>query len=59
MKLPRTWLVRVQASTAHPPTNTRITVPEVLETHYPVRLDWFEFRYWSGGFGHWDAGAMG
>jgi 5-oxoprolinase (ATP-hydrolysing) len=32
-------------------TNTRITDPEILAFHYPVRLDYFRIRKNSGGKG--------
>lgn len=37
-------------------TNTRITDPEILELRYPVRLDRFEIRRGSGGWGRWKGG---
>jgi 5-oxoprolinase (ATP-hydrolysing) len=35
----------------HHMTNTRITDPEILEHHYPVRLERFQLRPGSGGKG--------
>ena len=40
----------------HHMTNTRITDPEVMEYHYPVRLERFEIRAGSGGKGHFTGG---
>jgi 5-oxoprolinase (ATP-hydrolysing) len=37
-------------------TNTRITDPEILEFRYPVRLDRFGIRKYSGGQGLWNGG---
>ena len=37
-------------------TNTRITDPEILEFRYPVRLDLFGIRKYSGGKGIWNGG---
>lgn len=37
-------------------TNTRATDPEILENRYPVRLDRYEIRTGSGGFGTWRGG---
>lgn len=37
-------------------TNTRITDPEVLESHYPVILQRFEIRKGTGGKGKWNGG---
>jgi 5-oxoprolinase (ATP-hydrolysing) len=37
-------------------TNTRITDPEVLENHYPVRLERFAIRGGSGGDGKYRGG---
>lgn len=37
-------------------TNTRITDPEVLETHYPVRVREFSRRHGSGGSGRYRGG---
>ncbi len=37
-------------------TNTRITDAEVLEFRYPVRLDHFMMREYSGGKGKWKGG---
>ncbi len=40
----------------HHMTNTRITDPEVMEYHYPVRLERFEIRTGSGGKGQFTGG---
>ena len=40
----------------HHMTNTRITDPEVMEYHYPVRLERFEIRRGSGGQGRQQGG---
>ncbi len=40
----------------HHMTNTRITDPEVLEYHYPVRLERFALRRGSGGKGKYHGG---
>ena len=37
-------------------TNTRMTDPEVLELRYPVRLEDFAIRRFSGGEGRWRGG---
>jgi len=37
-------------------TNTRMTDPEVLELRYPVRLERFAIRRFSGGAGEWRGG---
>ncbi len=37
-------------------TNTRITDPEILEYRYPVRLERFAIRRFSGGDGRWQGG---
>uniref|UniRef100_A0A7R9U1M2 5-oxoprolinase n=2 Tax=Pinguiococcus pyrenoidosus TaxID=172671 RepID=A0A7R9U1M2_9STRA len=37
-------------------TNTRITDPEILETHFPVILRAFGLRTGSGGLGRWRGG---
>ena len=37
-------------------TNTRMTDPEVLELRYPVRLEEFSIRRFSGGEGQWRGG---
>ncbi len=37
-------------------TNTRMTDPEILERHYPVRLERFEIRRGSGGRGRHKGG---
>jgi 5-oxoprolinase (ATP-hydrolysing) len=37
-------------------TNSRLTDPEVLEWRYPVRLDSYEIRENSGGWGRWHGG---
>ena len=37
-------------------TNTKITDPEELEWRYPVRLNCFEIRKYSGGKGQWNGG---
>jgi 5-oxoprolinase (ATP-hydrolysing) len=37
-------------------TNTRMTDPEVLERHYPVRVEQFALRGGSGGMGRWRGG---
>jgi 5-oxoprolinase (ATP-hydrolysing) len=37
-------------------TNTRITDPEILEFRYPVRLNHFGIRKYSGGTGKWNGG---
>lgn len=37
-------------------TNTKITDPEELEWHYPVRLHRFSIRPKSGGAGQWNGG---
>ncbi|MBV9732124.1 MAG: hydantoinase B/oxoprolinase family protein [Verrucomicrobia bacterium] len=37
-------------------TNTRLTDPEVLELHYPVELEAFQIREYSGGAGRWSGG---
>src|SRR5205085_10652120 len=37
-------------------TNTRLTVPEILEFRYPVVLEDFHIRKGSGGRGKWSAG---
>ncbi|MCB1606814.1 MAG: hydantoinase B/oxoprolinase family protein [Xanthomonadales bacterium] len=37
-------------------TNSRITDPEVLERRFPVRLEQFEVRADSGGWGRWAGG---
>jgi len=37
-------------------TNTRMTDPEVLELRYPVRLEEFAIRRFSGGEGEWRGG---
>ena len=37
-------------------TNTRMTDPEILEKHFPVRLEDFSIRDASGGSGHWTGG---
>ncbi len=37
-------------------TNTRITDPEIFELRYPVRLDEFSIRMYSGGKGKWQGG---
>ncbi len=38
-------------------TNTRITDPEILEVRYPVRVDRFQIRAGSGGWGRWPGGS--
>ena len=40
-------------------TNSRLTDPEVLEFRFPVRLDSYEIRRGSGGFGRWRGGDGG
>ncbi|MEX2368713.1 MAG: hydantoinase B/oxoprolinase family protein, partial [Balneolaceae bacterium] len=40
----------------HHMTNTRATDPEILEHHYPVRLDRYAIRTGSGGDGAWHGG---
>ena len=40
-------------------TNSRLTDPEVLEWHYPVRLESFAIRTGSGGSGQWYGGNGG
>ena len=37
-------------------TNTRLTDPEILESHYPVLLESFKIRRGSGGAGYWRGG---
>jgi 5-oxoprolinase (ATP-hydrolysing) len=37
-------------------TNSRLTDPEVLEFRYPVRLERFALREYSGGAGRWRGG---
>ncbi|HTD55980.1 MAG TPA: hydantoinase B/oxoprolinase family protein [Silvibacterium sp.] len=37
-------------------TNTRLTDPEILESHYPVLLESFQIRRGSGGAGFWRGG---
>ncbi|MBV8352099.1 MAG: hydantoinase B/oxoprolinase family protein [Verrucomicrobia bacterium] len=37
-------------------TNTRLTDPEILESHYPVLLESFKIRRGSGGAGFWRGG---
>jgi 5-oxoprolinase (ATP-hydrolysing) len=37
-------------------TNTRATDPEVLERHFPVRLEEVSIRSGSGGAGQWRGG---
>ncbi|AKH43997.1 5-oxoprolinase (ATP-hydrolyzing) [Altererythrobacter atlanticus] len=37
-------------------TNSRLTDPEVLEAHFPVRLEEFAIRQGSGGAGKWQGG---
>jgi 5-oxoprolinase (ATP-hydrolysing) len=37
-------------------TNSRLTDPEVLETRFPVRLEFFHVRRGSGGRGRFDGG---
>jgi 5-oxoprolinase (ATP-hydrolysing) len=40
----------------HHMTNTRITDPEIMEHRYPVRLERFEIRKYSGGKGRFSGG---
>ncbi|OIQ89848.1 acetophenone carboxylase gamma subunit [mine drainage metagenome] len=40
-------------------TNSRLTDPEVLEFRYPVRLERFAIRQFSGGAGRWHGGNGG
>ncbi len=40
-------------------TNSRLTDPEVLEHHFPVRLESYEIRSGSGGNGRWKGGDGG
>jgi 5-oxoprolinase (ATP-hydrolysing) len=40
-------------------TNSRLTDPEVLEWHYPVRVERYEIRRGSGGTGRWRGGDGG
>ncbi|MBE7940849.1 MULTISPECIES: hydantoinase B/oxoprolinase family protein [Ramlibacter] len=40
-------------------TNSRLTDPEVLEFRFPVRLESYEIRRGSGGFGRWKGGDGG
>jgi 5-oxoprolinase (ATP-hydrolysing) len=41
----------------HHMTNTRITDPEIMEHHYPVRLEKFGIRHGSGGRGKFTGGS--
>ncbi|NML85299.1 hydantoinase B/oxoprolinase family protein [Polaromonas sp.] len=40
-------------------TNSRLTDPEVLEFRFPVRLESYEIRQYSGGAGRWVGGNGG